>query len=227
MKAIDDFRIEPIEWPESTATEAEWRHFRGRASEIFVQKIKEIDKVRSGDSLERLADLRALRHEHNLLVVGDRIRRGAVERGQAPPADLRREAGMLLEKILIVDEGSGPIVRTRTEEEQRYLGSARVQWHKLIRRAQARPAVQRVPQRRRPSNSQPAIAKDLRELINESVSREADRILRHYVAERIEQIMLDSDTMTQIDHRYLSADTRRILRKLRALLDHIRQQGSL
>lgn len=204
-------------WPASTAMDSEWRAFRESVSTLIVQRIKIIEEECSGDLLGRSARLRALRREHHLLIVGDRIRRASIG---TPPADLRREAQMLLDKIELTEDGS--TARARTRQEQKFLSSARVSWHHLIKKAGARAVDPRGGPRspkKKPSIATPAM---LRQLVANSLSDETNRILRRYIAEQIEQIVVGAEEVAEGVH--LASDNRQTLGTLRRMARRIRQR---
>lgn len=76
---------------------------------------------------KRTASLNDLRHVHHVFYVADRIRSFAVKERTRVPADLLTSAELIFER-------GGAARQALSRAETRFAASARVNWHKLLRR---------------------------------------------------------------------------------------------
>jgi len=106
-----------------------WNRFKRNAFEALRRDVAVAFELMEGGRLR--AELRTLRQRHHILVIADRLRRSAMEKGQALPIDLMAEAAAIFEKRGHSQRNGGS--DRRTAEQDRYLGSARVRWHKLTK----------------------------------------------------------------------------------------------
>jgi hypothetical protein len=202
-------------FPKAIAADDEWTRFKRESFDRFVRQIKDIDAAASGLA-ERQRKLRALRREHHVLVVADRIRQRFETSSQTVSLDLKRAAEIVLDKAQLLGNPTGS--RRRTSEEERYLTSARVSWHKLIKRAEVRPverrgvaAMHKGPTTRKGSTKLSALRKA------GIGPEEKAEILRRYVHEHLQQLVAVADGVTTPDEPPLPRATRLIIRELKTL----------
>ena len=105
-----------------------WKAYKAELSAGVTDAIRATSNLRSDDA--RKESLQDLRHVHHVLYVADRIRNAAVKARNAVPADLQSSAELILERGAARD-GRSPM-------EVQYATSARVNWHKLLKRLEIR-----------------------------------------------------------------------------------------
>jgi len=106
-----------------------WKHFKREAFEQLRRDLAVAFELMEGGRLR--AELRMLRRRHHILVIADRLQQSATEKGEALSPNLMAAAELVFEKRGHTRRNANS--DTRTAEEERYLGSARVRWHKLLK----------------------------------------------------------------------------------------------
>jgi hypothetical protein len=204
-----------LRFPKTIAGDDEWNSFKRDSFDRFVRRIKEIDAATMGLA-ERQRDLRALRREHHVLIVADRIRRKFRSTSEAVPLDLGRAAELVIDKAQLLGNLTG---LERTIEEQRYLTSARVSWHKLIKLADVRPVERRGVAGVRLGREIRSGSTNLRRLKNERLRpHEKGEILQRYISEHLQHLVAVADDASKPDDPPLPRENRLLIRELKTLL---------
>jgi hypothetical protein len=210
--------------PEAPAVEL-WISWKKLAFEFLVEKIKEVDARFPNDPRERKERLRALRREHHLVYIVDRLRRRLEEGAQATATDLTQAAQYILDRNLYpVDQGA-PFA-TQAIENRRALVAARVNWHKLMRQAGARP-----PGREggwsEPDRQFRGSAKLFRALDEPGINQgRREELLRAYIERRLEQLVAVSREIASRNRRDFNRRTRLMLEELELSLKRARKGSS-
>ncbi|MGE5563240.1 MAG: hypothetical protein ACM3ZV_08005 [Bacillota bacterium] len=132
--AAGDIRFSWTEFPHGRLGDDHWLDFKSDAQEEFLKLIKEIDRRFADEPQTRIFRLREVRREHHLLIIADRFRRASAPSRKLSGPELRKAAEFILDRSAhIAATGGGVPARNRLEEKM--MMSARVDWHKLMRRA--------------------------------------------------------------------------------------------
>jgi len=126
----------PYSWselPTAAAGDDEWAAFKTRAFDELCDLVQQADREFRNDPRGRVERIHQFRREHHLIVVADRMRRSIV-RTDLSGRELRKEAVFIVDRSAYVIEGQAS---PRTRDEERMIISARVNWHKIMRRAQS------------------------------------------------------------------------------------------
>jgi hypothetical protein len=193
------------------------------AFDFLVEKIKETDALFPNDPRERKERLRALSREHHLVYIMDRLRRRRGDGAQVSAADLTRAAQYILDRSLYPADHHTPFV-TQTIENRRALIAARVNWHKLMHGAGAKP-----PGREggwsEPDRRLRGSAKLFRALDRPGTKpSRRDELLRAYIEDRLEHLVAVSSEVTAVDKRALSQHTRLLLKDLEFALKRAKKE---
>lgn len=178
--------------PDAGAGEDQWSPFKKRAQGEFLDLISRIDREFAGKSEERLVRLRKIRREHHLLIICDRIRRSSPTPDELCGRDLRRAAESILDRRAYSAADSS--VERRSHAEENMMVSARVDWHKLMRRAQS-PANLGTPWRGgKVKRGTTTILKRIS--APGLVPQRRAEILLGHIEERLEQLLYVADELT-------------------------------
>ena len=207
--------------PDATAPESIWSAHKKQAFAEFIATIRHVDLAYSNNPGRRLAYMRSLRRQHHILTIADRIRRASLAAGEAPPSDLRAAAEFVIDKLHFFRATSEPQFQARTPLEEKFRSSARVHWHKLMRRAGSSPADRRGVN----YSTNPVLingtATKLRKLKSDNLEPEsAARILRQYIAERLQHLLATCEETARVNEKYLSSDVREAIGKFQELVDN-------
>jgi hypothetical protein len=199
-----------------------WVTWKRLAFDYLVKAIKAIDAQFPDDPRERKERLRALRREHNLLHVMDRLRRKLEDEARST-AELAQAAQYILDRNLYPDASGKPFA-TRSLEERRALISARVHWHKLMCEAGAR-SPGREGGWREPERVFRGSAKLFRALEKPRIDRKRrDELLRAYVEGRLEHLVAVVREAVGPDQRSLKQQTRLLFEDLEVALKRSRKR---
>lgn len=175
--------------PAWNAGDALWSDFRRAIFDEVVEAIQETDRRFADDPHARAQKLRELRREHHLIVIAERIRRGPTASRALARGGLRRAASFVLDRSDHIAADGGRVARKRTHLEENMLTSARVNWHKLMRRAGSRAEI-----RGGWGNAASGLrgtAGVLKKVGNPALSaRQRGTILREHIQARLEQLVL-------------------------------------
>jgi hypothetical protein len=201
-----------------------WATRKKLAFDFLVEKIKETDARFPNEPRERKERLRALGREHHLVYIMDRLRRRRGDDAQASASDLTKAAQYILDRNLYPADDRTPFA-THTIENRRALIAARVNWHKLMHKAGARP-----PGREggwsEPDQRLRGSAKLFRALETTGISpSRRDELLRSYIERRLEHLVAVSNEVAAIDKRQLHHDTRLLLKDLEIALKRSRKKS--
>jgi hypothetical protein len=211
-----------LEWPHGIASDEEWSAFRQAAYDRVVDNIKLIDIELATEPHRRTNELGNLKREHHLVVIADRIRRTSPGLSH-PSAELRQTAEFILDRSAFIAAQGANRVPPRTAIEERMLVSGRVNWHKLMRRANSRAGTQggwlTNSRTRRGSNHL------LRQIANPKTKPAVRGVaLLKYIRERLEHLVSVSNEVTGSSNCALSRRDRLLLRDLESVL--MRARGS-
>jgi hypothetical protein len=127
------------ELPAASASDDEWAAFKTRAFDELCDLVRKADRELESDPQARVERIHRFRREHHLIVVADRVRRSATAETDLSGRALREAAVFIVDRSAYVIEGrAGP----RTRDEEKMIVSARVNWHKIMRKAQSRAGLQ-------------------------------------------------------------------------------------
>lgn len=174
--------------PAWNAGDAPWSDFRRATFDEVVEAIQEIDRRFAGDPHARVQKLRELRREHHLVVIAERIRRGPTASHALARGGLRRAASFVLDRSDHIAADGGRVARKRTHLEENMLTSARVNWHKLMRRAGSRAEIR--GGWNEAATGLRGTAGVLKKVRNPALGpAERGKILREHIQARIEQLV--------------------------------------
>jgi hypothetical protein len=122
------------ELPATSVGEDEWAAFKSRAFDELCNLVQKADRDFRSEPQARVQRIQQLRREHHLIVVADRIRRSAATPTDLSGRELRKAAVFIVDRSAYVVEGRA---EPRTRVEEKMITSARVNWHKIMRRAQS------------------------------------------------------------------------------------------
>ena len=215
--------------PDAGADEDRWAHFKKRAQSEFLDLVLKVDREFADQPEERLIRLRQIRREHHLLIIGDRIRRSSGSPDELSGRDLRRAAEFILDRRAHIAMDSSIERRSRLEENM--MVSARVDWHKLMRRARSPANLGSPWPGGRVKRGTTTI---LRKISTASpASERRAEIFRNYVEERLEQLLyvanalaVDLDCNLPRTHRTLIRDLEHALRRARWAKGRTRERSA-
>ena len=216
--ARDAYSWPPL--PSGGAGEDEWSDFKKHAFDELVLLIKQADREFASEPPARMDRQRELRREHHLIVVADRIRRGAPAAAELSSAKLRAAAEFILDRSAYLQAGE-QTAPPRSPLEDKMLGSARVAWHKLMRRAGSRPEL-----RGGWGSFRPAVRGSvaiIRKIASGSLKpAKRAELWREYLDERIEHLLAVTDEIVGMADCQLSRNDRLVIRDLENLLLRLR-----
>lgn len=206
--------------PSSTANNDDWASFKSDAYGHIVDAIRAIDRKFANEPRARVDHLRALRREHHLLIVADRIRRTFRPPEKATGRELRQAAEFVLDRSDFIASGVGH-APPRTRLEENMLVSARVNWHKLMRRAGSHAELRGGWRQYR--GILRGAAPLFRKLERPELTRkERGSILRDHIKDRIEQLVeISREAMRREDFK-LTRRQHLLVRDLEGLLERAR-----
>ena len=220
-RLIDQLRSR---FPTSASDSGAWTNFKRELYDQFVEAIRQIDRAFAQEPHARAQKLRELRREHHLIVIADRIRRTNEPRDLSGE-ELKKAAAFVLDRMDHVAalgvESAGP----RSHAEENMLTSARVNWHKLMKRAGSR-AELRGGWNSAVQGPRGATAL-LRRIKNPNLGREErGEILRQHVNERLEQLVSLSGEVLARGDCELSAEDSCLIDEITELARRMRRPKS-
>jgi hypothetical protein len=216
----------PPHLPSGSASEEEWAAFKNEAYVTLVRRIKLIDREFARDPQGRIERVRELRREHHLIVIGDRIRRAADTPFGLSGAELRKAAEYVLDRPAYLASKAAEWTEPRSRAEELMMNSARVNWHKLMRKAGS-PAELRggygigKPEFRGITSIFKKIA---------APGLPADKraeLLRDHIEERVQQLVNLAREVQAATYSKLPRSDRLLIRDLELVLDGIRRSNRL
>lgn len=199
-----------------------WTTRKKLAFAFLVEKIKETDARFPDEPRERKERLRALSREHHLVYIMDRLRGRRGDHSDASAAAFASTAQFILDRSLYPADDRRPFA-TQAVENRRALIAARVNWHKLMHAAGAKP-----PGREggwsEPERKLRGSAKLFRALDKPGTdASRRDELLRVYIERRLEHLVAVSSEFTSVDRRALSHNTRLLIKDLELALKRARK----
>jgi hypothetical protein len=207
----------PYSWselPPANATDDDWAAFKSRAFDELCALVQQADREFRNDPHGRVERIHQFRREHHLIVVADRIRRCTAAPVGLSGCELRREAAFVVDRSAYVMDGrAGP----RTPLEEKMMASARVHWHKIMRRAQSPAGLQGGWSAAKPELR--GSTQILRKLTAPGLKPERRaELLREHIEERLQQLVDLVRETTETTRFALPRQDRIIVHELENLL---------
>jgi len=176
-------------FPSPASNDGVWSDFKRHIYGEFVDAIRRTDRAFADEPHLRAQKIRELRREHHLIVVADRIRRNAAEPRALPAEELRKAAAFVLDRSDHVAAPGAEPAGPRSHAEENMLTSARVNWHKLMKRAGSPAELRGGRDSGTPDLRGATLV--LKKIRNPRLSAQArGHILRQHVQERLAQLVL-------------------------------------
>ena len=207
--------------PSGSAGEEAWSAFKRRAFDEFIELIRQTDRALGQNRGARLERIHELRREHHLIVVADRIRRSSSPPETLSAEQLREAAEFVVDRCC---RGGGAQAAPRSSLERRMISSARVNWHKIMRRAEssAHPTADWGAGRRELRGSTAIFRKITAPGLAHSAR--ADMLGKH-IAERLRQLVHLAREVAAATATPLPDEQARIVADLERLLDRTRPRS--
>lgn len=204
-----------------SASEEAWSAFKRRAFDEFFELIRQTDRALGQNPGARLERIRELRREHHLIVVADRIRRSSSAPETLSAGQLRKAAEFVVDRCC---SGGGVQAGPRSPLERRMISSARVNWHKIMRRAEssAHPTADWGAGRRELRGSTAVFRKITAPGLAHSAR--ADMLSKH-IAERLHQLVHLAREVAAATANPLPDEQARLVAELERLLDRTRPRS--
>ena len=204
------------EFPHGASGEDQWSHFKNHAYAEFKLLIQKVDRDYGSEPQRRLECIRQIRREHHLTVIADRIRRSSASQLELSGNDLRKAAEFVLDRnaYIAVDGKSSTQPRSRLEEK--FVLSARVNWHKIMRRAGSHAEIRGGWADRKPNRRTSAILKKL-----SAPGLTADKrgeIFRKHVEDGVQQLLSIARELTVVMRCELPHQDRALIHDLDDIL---------
>ena len=213
----DDHR--PVSWselPDGGSSEDDWSTFKNKAYAELIERIQQVDQKYAHEPRARVDGIRELRREHHLLVIADRVRRSSASPQDYSGNDLRRSAEFILDRTAYMTADEGAATQPRSRLEDKMVLSARVNWHKLMRRAGSRAELRGGWGPRKSNRGTTAILRKVSAAgLKPDVRAE---ILREYIEERLQQVLHVARELTITMNCKLPRKDRILIRELESLL---------
>lgn len=208
------------ELPPSSASDEDWSAFKHRAFDHFCELIREADREFKHDPRTRIERIRQFRRAHHLIVIADRIRRSPGTPSGLSEEELRDAAAFVIDRRCYGKEGR---LMPRSRLEEKMISSARVSWHKIMRRAESpaclfggrgsgRPALRRGTQIFRKITA-PGLTPETRA-----------ELLRAYIEDRVQQLVDLAGEFTATTNCKLPEPDRILVQDLESILQQAKRQ---
>lgn len=207
------------ELPHGGSGDDAWSSFKNDAFSEMIARIQEIDRNYADAPQAREERIRELRREHHLVVIADRYRRSSPSPENFSGRDLRRAAEFILDRTAYIALNGEAVTKPRTKLEDKMVLSARVNWHKLMRRAGSPAELRGGWSGGKSNRGLTAILKRISAPGLTPAAR-AD-ILRDHIEERIEQLLYVARQLTSTMNCDLPDDERVLIRDLQKLLQQV------
>ena len=209
--------------PAPDAVEEDWLAYKQRTYVQFVNLIRAVDRELGGQPYQRLEQLRRLRREHHLILVADRIRRESSAGRELSREELRAAAEQIVDRGARLGATGMDETRPMSRADERMMISARVNWHKLLRKAGSRAELRGIwGGKRRYSGIQTAVGR----IIGQRPKKDAQMALREYVRDRLEQLLAIYNEVLARAEIAPSRQDRVLARELELLLRRARTAAS-
>ena len=208
------------EFPSVSASDQEWARFKSQAYDELIVRIRQADRELGRMPQARAERVRGLRREHHLIVIADRIRRSRLSPAGLSGADLRKAAEFVLDRTASAANKDESTPR-RSSLEERMVLSARVNWHKVMRRAGSRAELRGALGAGRPELQ--GITTIFKKISAPRLAPEARAaLLRDHIEERVEQLLQLAQQVSMQTDRKLPRNDRLLVRDLENLLARVR-----
>jgi len=216
----DEIRFPWAALPDGSASDADWHGFKSGAFDTLVELVKQADEDYSEEPQKRLERIRELRRQHHLIVIAERIRRSGSDRARRMSGnELRKAAEYILDRSAYLAAKGDPSIR-RSKLEENMVTSARVNWHKLMRRAGS-PAELRGGWVARKMTRGTTII--MRKASAPGLTPEARRgMLRGYVEERVQHLLQVTRELTSVRGCQIPREDRILIQELEEFLARVR-----
>lgn len=205
--------------PSPSAREEDWTAYKQRTYGDLIHLIRVIDRQLSAQPYLRLEQLRRLRREHHLVLVADRIRREAPAGSKLSLKELRSGAERVVDRGARLGATRTEETRPRSRADERMMISARVHWHKLLRKADSRAELRGMwGGKRRYSGVKTVVAR----IISQRRKKGAQQALREHVRDHLEKLVAVSTEVFAHDEVAPSRQDRLLVRELGLLLQRAR-----
>jgi hypothetical protein len=205
--------------PAPGAGEDDWSDYKKRTYENLIDVIRTVDRQLGGRPYLRLEQLRRLRREHHLLVVADRIRRETTSERNLSLKELRTSAERIVDRGARLGATGTDESRTLTQADERMMISARVHWHKLLRKAGSRAELRGTWGGR---SQHSGIKTIVERIVGRRANPRAQQALRDYIRDRLEQLLAVANEVQARSEFYPSRMDRLLVRELELLLHRAR-----
>jgi hypothetical protein len=204
------------ELPHGGSSEEDWSAFKSTAYEELQQSVQEIDRKYADEPQARVERIRELRREHHLIVIADRVRRSSLSPGEYSGEELRKQAEFILDRTAYIAADGEAVTQPRSRLEENMVVSARVSWHKLMRRAGSRAELRGSWGPRKSNGGTTAILRK----VSAPGLKPDDRaeILREHIEERVQQLLYVARQVTDGMNGKLTRNDRLLIRELEYLL---------
>jgi hypothetical protein len=212
----DEARFSWQELPDGSLGDDRWSAFKNDAHDEFLTLIQQADRDFASEPSRRLERIRQLRREHHLIAIADRVRKSSPCPGELSGRDLRKAAEFILDRGAYISASGHPSTKPRDISEENMVLSARVSWHKIMRRAGS-PAESRGGWRARKTIRGNAAI--LRKISARGLTPEnRAEILREHIEEKVEQLLRVAREVVIVGGCKLPRQDRLIIRELEGLL---------
>jgi len=208
------------ELPHGGSSDDIWSAFKTAAFEDMVQRIQEIDRQYADEPQARVERIRELRRQHHLIIIADRYRRLSPSPQDFSGPALRKAAEFILDRTAYIAVNGEAVTKPRTRVEDKLVLSARVNWHKLMRRAGSRAELRGGWSE---LNSNRGLTTILRRLSAPGLTPDARAdILRDHIEARVKQLLSVARELTMTMQCNLAEDDRALIRDLEKVLQRAR-----
>ena len=212
------------EFPSAGASDEEWARFKSQAYDELIVRIRHADRELGRTPQARVERVRSLRREHHLIVIADRIRRSTQAPPGLPGSDLRKAAEFVLDRSALIAPGEGASTPPRSRLEERMVLSARVNWHKVMRRAGSKAELRGAWGAGTPELH--GITTILKKISAPRLGTEARAaLLRDHIEERVRQLVRLAHEVSTRTNGKLPRNDRLLIRDLENLLNRIQSSN--
>lgn len=209
--------------PRPDAVEDDWLAYKQRTYDDFIHLIRAADRQLSAQPYRRLEQLRRVRREHHLILVADRIRREAAAGRELTREELRAAAERIVDRGARLGASGMDETRPRSRADERMMISARVHWHKLLRKAGSRAELRGIwGGKRHYSGIQTAVGR----IIGQRPKKGAQEALREHIRDRLEQLLAIYNEVVARAEIAPSRQDRLLARELELVLRRARTAAS-
>lgn len=209
--------------PAADADEEDWLAYKQHTYDDFIHLIRAVDRELSAQPYLRLEQLRRLRREHHLILVADRIRREAPASRRLTREELRTGAERIVDRGARLGANRADEARPRSHADEKMMISARVHWHKLLRKADSRAELRGMwGGKRHYSGIKTVVGR----IMGQRAKKATEQALREHIRDRLEQLIAVSNEVLERARIAPSRQDRLLLRELEALLWRVRAAAS-